>query len=272
MQAGEADLYFGTAINDQLILQKAGLTRIVGQPTIWCLYPNIKNPDSKWQNKDLREAVEYALDKEGIVAAFGFGYAKAAKMVVPQGSWGYSGTWPGRNFDVTKAKALLQSSGYAGATVKIMVLTGTMVDTATAVKRYLDDIGLKCEVDIADPGRFYGSLYGMGWDDLIIGGFGVMGNALESFQNNLGDQPLTHMGGWDLPADVLPLSQQSRTYPDVAGQKAATDKIFMALSEGAYLIPIYQIESANMASPKFHTTLGAESGFSQYWAKYWIEP
>jgi len=163
MQAGEADLYFGTAINDQLTLQEAGLTRIVGQPSIWCLYPNIKNPDSKWQNKDLREAVEYALDKEGIADAFGFGYAKAAKMVVPEDRWGYSGTWPGRSYDVDKAKALLQSSGYAGATVKVMVMAGPMVDTATAVKRYLDDIGLNCEVDIADPGRYYGSVFGTGW-------------------------------------------------------------------------------------------------------------
>ena len=129
MQAGEADLYFGTAINDQLTLQKAGLTRIVGQPTVWCLYPNIVNPESKWLNKDLREAIEYALDKEGIASAFGFGYAKAAKMFVPQGAWGYSDSWAGRSYDVAKAKELVEKSGYAGATVKVMVLTGTMVDT-----------------------------------------------------------------------------------------------------------------------------------------------
>ncbi len=272
MEAGEADLYFGTAINDQLTLQNAGLKRIVGQPTIYCLYPNIKDPASKWQNLALRQAIEYALDKEGIATAFGFGYAKAAKMFVPKGAWGYSDSWEGRPYNVEKAKELLQEAGYAGETVKVMVLTGTLVDTATAVKRYLDDIGMPCEVDIADPGRYYGALYGTGWDDLIITGFGVMGNALESFQNNLGDQPLTHMGGWELPADILPLSQKSRTYADVAGQKAATEELFMAVSEGAYLIPIYQIESANMASPKFHTTLGAESGFSQFWAKYWLEP
>ena len=272
MQAGEADLYFGVAIKDQLTLEKSGLTRIVGQPSVTSLLPNIVNPDSKWQNKDLREAVEYALDKEGMASALGFGYYKAAKMIVPKGLWGYSDSWAGRSYNVAKAKELLQKSGYMGATVKVLVLTGTAVDTATAVKRFLDDIGLKCEVDIADPGRFYDSLYGTGWDDLIIGGFGVMGNALESFHQNLGDQPLTKMGGWALPAELIPLSQQSRTYADAAGQKAAADKIFMALSEAAYMIPIYQIENANIASPKFHTTLGAESGFSQYWARYWLEP
>jgi ABC-type transport system substrate-binding protein len=272
MQAGEADLWFSPSIKYQLELEQAGLTRLEGQPSVTNLLPNIVNPDSKWQNKDLREAVEYALDKEGIAEALGFGYYQGAKMVVPEGKEGYDDTWPGRSYDPEKARELLAKSGYEGATVNLLVLTGPNVDLATAVKRYLDDIGLNCEVDIADPGRFYGSLYGAGWDDLIIGSFGVMGSSLDSFHNNLGDQPLTRMGGWALPPDLLEMSKKSRTYADKAGQLTAISEIFMALSEGAYIIPIYQFSGANIIQPNFHTTLGAESGFSQYWAKYWLEP
>ncbi|MCX7911782.1 MAG: ABC transporter substrate-binding protein [Dehalococcoidales bacterium] len=271
MQAGEAELWFGVPIKDQLTLEQAGLKRIVGQPSVSMLIPNLNSPDSKWHNKDLREAVEYALDKEGMAKALGFGYYSPAKMVAPKGVWGYSESWPGRNYDPNKAKELLQKSGYKGATVKVLVLTGTAVDTATAVKRYLDDIGLNCEVDIADPGRYYGSLYGTGWEDLILGGFGVLGNSLQAFHMNLGDQPLTRMGSWSLPSELVSLSKQSRTYPDEAGQKEAAGKLYMALSEGAYLIPIYQVESASIASPKFHITYGQESGFTQYWARYWLE-
>jgi peptide/nickel transport system substrate-binding protein len=272
MQAGEADLWFSPSIKDQLELEQAGLTRLEGQPTVWALYPNIVNPDSKWHNKDLREAVEYALDKEGMADALGFGYYKAAKMVVPQGKEGYDEDWEGRSYNEDKAKELLAKSGYEGATVKVLVMTGPNVDLATAVKRYLDDIGLKCEIDIADPGRFYGELFGAGWEDLIVYSFGVMGSSLDSFHNNLGDQPLTRMGGWALPSDLLELSKESRTYQSESDQKKAIEDIFMAISEGAYLIPIYQVSSANMIWPNFHTTLGAESGFSQYWANYWLEP
>jgi peptide/nickel transport system substrate-binding protein len=272
MKAGEADLWFNPSIKDQLELEQAGLTRLKGQPNVTSLLPNIVNPDSKWQNKDLREAVEYALDKEGMADALGFGYYKAAKMVVPEGKDGYNPNWPGRSYDPEKAKELLAKSGYEGATVKLLVMTGPNTDLATDVKRYLDDIGLNCEIDIADPGRFYGSLYGTGWDDLIIGSFGVMGSSLDSFHNNLGDQPLTRMGGWALPPDLLELSKKSRTYADEADQLKAISDIFMALSEGAYIIPIYQYESANMIWSHFHTTLGAESGFSQFWARYWLEP
>ena len=193
MQAGEADLWFGPTIKDQLELEQAGLIRLEGQPNVTTIYPNIVDPESKWQNKDLREAIEYALDKEGMAAALGQGYYKSSKMVVPEGKDGYDEAWPGRPYDVDKAKELLAKSGYEGETIELMVLTGPNVDLATAVKRYLDDIGLVCEINIADPGLFYGSLFGAGWQDLIIYGFGVMGSSLDSFHNNLGDQPLTSL-------------------------------------------------------------------------------
>jgi ABC-type transport system substrate-binding protein len=270
MQAGEADLWFTVPIKNQVELQKQGLVRIPGQPSVLSLYPNIKNPSSIWQNKDLREAVEYAIDKEGIAAAMGFGFYKGAKMVAPEGTWGFDSTYADRSFNPDKAKQLLEKSGFKGKSIKLMVLTGDQVDTATAVKRYLDDIGLNCTVDIADPGRYYGSFYGTGWDDLLLASFGVMGNALEAFHMNLGDQPLTHMGAWELPSDMVALSKESRTYQTQADQKNAALKLFRGISDGAYILPIYQFNSANMASPKFHNTLGQESGFTQYWQRYWL--
>ena len=169
-----------------------------------------------------------------------------------------------------QAKQLLADSGYKGANIKLLVLTGNDANNATAVKRYLDDIGLNCTVDIADPGRYYGSLYGTGWDDLLLGNFGVLGDSLQGFHMNLGDQPLTRMGGWALPEALVPLSQASRSAANAADQQASAAKLYKALDDGAYLIPIYQFNGANMIQPYFHTTIGQESGFTQYWAKYWL--
>jgi peptide/nickel transport system substrate-binding protein len=271
LQAKEAELWFGVSIKNQVELEKKGLNRLVGQPSVMMLYPNLKNPDSKWQNQDLREAVEYAIDKEGIAKAMGFGLYKEAKMVVPEGAWGYDPNYEGRSYDVGKAKKLLESSGYKGQTIKLLVLTGNNADTATAVKRYLDDIGLNCEVDIADPGRFYGSLYGTGWDDLLLSSFGVMGDSLTSFHMNLGDQPLTKMGSWILPDTMTFLSKDSRGLATAEDQKIAAGKLYKKLSDNAYLIPIYGFNSANMTQPYFHATLGQETGFTQYWSRYWME-
>jgi hypothetical protein len=99
-----------------------------------------------------------------------------------------------------------------------------------------------------------------------------MGSSLDSFHNNLGDQPLTRMAGWALPPALLEMSKQSRTCATDAAKLKAIRDIFMAISEDAYIIPIYRVHSANMIWPHFHTTLGQESGFSQYWARYWLEP
>ena len=63
---------------------------------------------------------------------------------------------------------------------------------ATALKQYWDAAGIRTTIDMADPGRFYGGLYGGGWQDLLLTGYGE-GDMLANFQNNLGDQPLTRM-------------------------------------------------------------------------------
>ncbi|HSW56820.1 MAG TPA: ABC transporter substrate-binding protein [Dehalococcoidales bacterium] len=271
LQAGEADLWFSVSIKNQVELEKKGLVRLAGQPSVMMLYPNLKDPKSKWQNKDLREAIEYAIDKEGVATAMGFGLYKEAKMVVPEVSWGFDKNYAARTYNPDKAKQLLEKSGYKGTAIKILVLTGDNANTATAVKRYLDDIGLKCEVDIADPGRFFGSLYGTGWDDLLLSSFGVLGNSLQAFHMNLGDQPLTRMGGWVLPSEMVSMSQDSRNKDTEAGQKEAAGKLYKALSDGAFLVPIFQFRGANMVQPNFKSTLGQESGFTQYWGRYWLE-
>lgn len=270
MKSNEADLWLGVGIKDQVDLEKSGFNRIVGTPSVTCLFPNIVTPDSKWQNQDLREAVEYAIDKQGIADSLGFGYGTAAKMVVPEGYWGYDSSYAGRPYNVDKARQLLQQSGYVGATVKLLALTGRDNDFATAIKRYLDDLGLKTEIDIADPGLYYGSLYGTGWPDLIVGAVGPLGDSLQTFHMNLGDEPLTRMGGWALPASLVPESKLSRTYPDQADQVAAAGKLYMGLSQGAYIIPVYAIPSANMARAGFHCDLGTQTGFTMYWGTYWL--
>jgi len=81
-------------------------------PTFWELVPDSANPDSPWANIKVREAAEYAIDKEAIAAKLG------GPTAVPQYQWGSVGTYaynpdlPNRKYDPAKAKALLAEAGY----------------------------------------------------------------------------------------------------------------------------------------------------------------
>jgi ABC-type transport system substrate-binding protein len=140
------------------------------------------------------------------------------------------------------------------------------------LKQYLDAVGLIVDVDMADPGRYYGGLYGMGWDDLLLAGYGE-GDMLGNFQSNLGDQPLTHMAAasYAIPPALLAMSIESRTYPDKAGQEAIMKKITLWIAENDFIIPLWLVPGSFVRQPWLHITYMQEGGFSFYFGKYWMD-
>jgi peptide/nickel transport system substrate-binding protein len=219
-------------------------------------------------------ALEYALDKKAIAAALGQGRYTAMTMAVPEGVMGFDPTFTPRNYDPAKAKQLLAEAGYPnGFKVKLTVLQGTM-DIPEAIKRYLDDVGMTVDIDIADAGRYYGGLYGFGWDDLLLGGAGYgSGDTMASAQDSWGDQPLTHMAAvsYALPPELEALFQQARTYSSPADQAAAAVKIFRWVADNAFIIPIYLVPGSYVMQPWVHCTFLKEFGFTFYFGKYWMD-
>jgi len=272
MQAGEADLWLGAPVNDQIHLVSLGLVKQAGLGAIPCIYPNTAAADSKWKDSRLLNAVEYAIDKPAIAKALGQGQYTALKMLSPEGRAGYDASWAGHPYDVAKAKQLLADAGYpTGFHVKLTALVGSE-DTCTALKQYLDAVGLIVDIDIADAGRYYGGLYGMGWDDLLLTGYGE-GDMLGNFQNNLGDQPLTHMAAasYAIPPELLALSIESRTKTDKASQDAIMVTITKWIGDHDFIIPLWLVPGSFIRQPWLHITYLQEGGFSFYFGKYWMD-
>ena len=76
-----------------------------------------------------------------------------------------------RGYDPAKAKELLVDAGYAdGCPIDLLAVAeaGGRNTGAEAIKGYLDAAGFVTNIDIADPGRFYGSVFGTGWKDLAF--------------------------------------------------------------------------------------------------------
>jgi peptide/nickel transport system substrate-binding protein len=118
------------------------------QPTFWELIPDSANADSPWANKKVREAAEYAIDKEAIATKLG------GPTAVPQYQWGPIGTYayipdlPARKYDPAKAKALLTEAGYPDG-FKTTAFVGATIQYVRDMELSVHEYWRKVGIDIA---------------------------------------------------------------------------------------------------------------------------
>lgn len=275
MQSGEADIWVNASAKDQAELQNKGFIVQRSWPGLqYHLMPNTMAPDSKWNDIRLRQAVEYALDKPAITKAIGYGIYQPLTQVAPPGEWGHDPSYPARNYDPAKAKQLLADAGYAsGFKTKLLAVMGTggRNEAAEAIKGYLDAVGIETEIDIADPGRFYGSVFGKGWEDLALMFSGTDVNYLVSASRWWGPEPMTNLASMKRSPALVDLFKTAMKARSDADQKAATAKIVKQITDDVQVIPVYHQPAGIIISPRVHTNY-PRSGFVAWdFANTWID-
>jgi peptide/nickel transport system substrate-binding protein len=152
IQNGEADVTWvidpkdvptlkGQANTD--VLEQAGLNVNMGEF-------NLQLPD--YQNKSLRQALNYAINKQELADSLYSGAAVAEQGVLPPTSWAFQAELKGYPFNPDMAKQLLKDSGYNGETLALWSYTvargynpqGSKL--AEAVQQYWQDIGVNSEI------------------------------------------------------------------------------------------------------------------------------
>jgi len=118
------------------------------------LYFNVADPP--FNNKQLRQAVAHAMNKKEILSAAYFGFGETTDQKYPRGHTWYIDGVPSPSYDLEKAKALLEQSGYKkGKTLTIMLRQGEDQATeATVLQAQLKKIGLKVKLDVLDYGSY----------------------------------------------------------------------------------------------------------------------
>jgi ABC-type transport system substrate-binding protein len=253
MQAKEADMWYQAPVREVANLEKQGLLS-VRYPMPRMLLLNNKDADSKFQNKKLREAVEYAIDKPTIAKALGFGYYTPMTQTPPPGYWGYDPNFKGRAYDPAKAKQLLTEAGYPnGVKVKLLAQSNPPYpDEVQAIKRYLDEVGITVDPDLADPGRFFGSFWRTGWQDMALSVASNSANYLVSFHRFFGPDPMANMASFKRPPELIALAEKSLTLKSENEQKEITRQLARIISDEALAIPLYLVPTSIVHQPYVH--------------------
>ena len=137
--------------------------------SIITINPDSRNADSPMANQKVREALEYAIDREAI-AKLGFGYWRAAyQWAMPEYPMGYNADLQGRKYNPAKAKQLLAEAGYPNGfkTTLIADVTHNLMDPLTAVQSYWKAVGVDAAVN-QFPRVQYVALRSQGWNNGYI--------------------------------------------------------------------------------------------------------
>jgi peptide/nickel transport system substrate-binding protein len=120
------------------------------------LVPDSANADSPWSNLKVRQAAEYAIDKESIVNSLGYGFWRAAYQFSTPASKAYDPSLPPRKFDLAKAKQLMTEAGYPQG-FKTKIIAGPLFlnkDSILAIQNMWLQIGIQTDIDFPDMAKW----------------------------------------------------------------------------------------------------------------------
>ncbi len=113
--------------------------------------------------KEVREAIDYAIDKKAIVDTVTFGQGEVAYSFIPKGALYHYADNLQRPYDPEKAKSLLSAAGVSGLTLNYLVNAGNEVDEQIAVllQQQLQKADITVNLQKMDPSQT--------WDMLVAG-------------------------------------------------------------------------------------------------------
>jgi peptide/nickel transport system substrate-binding protein len=165
VQAGELDAAIYVPFSQVAGLQgDANLNVVINQSTREDhLLLNHEHPPL--DNPKVREALDYAIDKQAIVETVTFNLGEVANSYVPRGALYHSEDNGARGFDPEKAKALLAEANAGPITLNYVVDAGdqTQEQIAILLQQQLGAVGVTLNLQKVDPSQT--------WDMLVSGDY-----------------------------------------------------------------------------------------------------
>ncbi len=150
--AGEIDLADGVNPSDGKTVEGNAALQLIERPSMNIGYLGLTSTRAPFDNKLVRQAVNYAIDKQAIVDAFFEGRAQVAANPMPPSISGYNDDIKPYPYDPEKAKELLAEAGYDGKEIELWAMPVArpyMPDAAKVaevIKKNLEDVGIPAKI------------------------------------------------------------------------------------------------------------------------------
>lgn len=254
MQAKQADLWMGAVPREAAELKDLGFPVVTVPTVIDSIVPDSRNPGSKFADKRVREALEYAIDRRAFSDALGFGFTIPINQLAPPNTAGYNPDYKGRPYDPEKARRLLAQAGYPGGFTTKMTLLPNALDMGVVIKNDLAEVGIDVRLDVAEPERYWGAISADGWDGLLLGVSAINPEYCVAFLHYFGPEPLVKFVSLAKSPQYLEACNKVIKAPDIPTMREMTKYMVTQASEDAMAIPLQSHRGVSVFQDYVHTT------------------
>jgi peptide/nickel transport system substrate-binding protein len=264
LQKGDAQVIHGLTPTEANQLKTGGVFDIVTTQVklMNVLLPDGLNKDSPWANQKVREAAEYALNKEALAKSIGEGFYDASYQFAPAGAAHFVAGLPVRSYNVAKAKQLLAEAGYAnGFQTKIYAPQTYNKDILVGIQTYLKEVGINADLDLGDPAR-QTDLQNNGWHN------GIYMPAVPII-SNLRSLSLRLAGGWHVsmgrPADWQARVDATVSQPDPQKNMDMFRGLVKTMVDECMNIPLWSQPDISAVNKNVHDLKWTQGGHPRFY-------
>ena len=164
LQTGEAQFAFPIPYEQAAVLQKNDKLDLVTTPSIMQRYISMNVTQKPFDNPKVREAINYAINRDALVKVAFAGFATPATGVVPP-AIAFAESFEAWPYDPAKARALLKEAGYPNG-FETTLWSSHNHSTAQKVLQFtqqqLAQVGVKVKLTAMDAGQRAAEVEGKG--------------------------------------------------------------------------------------------------------------
>lgn len=249
--AGQNDMSYGLPPRLQPVIERAKALKQVASPTLYCIQIYMNYARAPLDNVKVRQAINFALDRDSFVKATMNGLGEIATMTLPSTHWAYdksvSTLYP---HDLDKARKLLAEAGFKdGLDLTVGGYTDQdSVRRGEVVQEQLGKVGIRLKFTRGTVAEISAQFFAAEKKfDLLVSAW--TGRPDPSMTYALGfDKGAYYNAGRTAAPELSALIQESRESEDLKTRAAVFSKIQRFIMENALSAPLaFQFELDGIA-------------------------
>lgn len=253
VMSGQNDLAYQLEGRQKPLIERGGSVEGVFGATVYCFQIYLNHASGPLSNVKVRQALNYAIDREALVRASMHGAGEAAYMNLPSSHWAYDADVAKLyTYDPEKARELLAEAGYPDGIELDMRGYNDQgsVQRQEILQGMLADVGIRGRVKTGTVADMSADYFAKGEGDFLVSAWTGRPDPSLTYGLLYAGDSYFNAGKVEPPEGLMDAIRASRSTNDLDERKQAFSKVQRLVMENALVVPLAFREDIMANIPK----------------------